>query len=633
MNKLIKYSFTFLLLFVVCSASPDPNRFDELNLRLEEFLRANPGLEKKVELSVDGATVSEFLRMISKTNNLNVTIREGVKGNVVNDFSGAMVKDVLIYLCKEFSLDIEFIGNILLFKEFKEPIVIKEPEIREIKVEYNPENKFLTMDLLDEDIMELAKVISSKSGKTVVVYPKARDKKITGFIQNRPFEQALEKIIASNGLIVKKTKDDFFIIDKDIIKRNTTNSRSNNVQGNASSENVNIIVKDNLFSIEANEAAISDVIMLLSNKLNKNHFFYGYPSENITLFVDNMDYDEFLSSILSGTNFTFKKSKDVYLIGERKVEGFRSTELITLKNRSIEKVNEAIPGELIKNLQVSVFNDLNGLVVSGASEEIVELKNFIELIDIVVPVVTIDLIIIETTKSNNMSGGVQTGIGTGPTNTTSSGTTTPGVDVNLSTDAINNLLSTINGFGLSNLGNVTPNFYMNIQALESNQKLKIKSTPKIATLNGEQATLSIGDLQYYLENNNQLVTTGGVNQNLLNTQIYKSVQADLKIEIKPFVSEDEQISLTVNFTQASFTPPIAPTAPPGQTSRSFQSVIRVKNNDLILLGGLEVESKNDAGDGVPFLSRVPVLKWFFGTRTKEKSTSKLHIFISPHVTY
>ena len=242
------------------------------------------------------------------------------------------------------------------------------------------------------------------------------------------------------------------------------------------------------------------------------------------------------------------------------------------------------------------------------------------------------MIIIETTKLNNVSGGVQTGLKSTPNTSPTTETTAAGINLDLSTDAINNIISSINGLGLFNLGNVSPNFYMNIQALETDQRLKIKSTPKIATLNGEEATLSIGEQKYYLEVQNQFIPTG-VNQTAVTSQTYKSVQADLQITIKPFVSEDEQISLTIDFIQATFTPGLGGTAPPGQISRSFNSIIRVRNDDMILLGGLEIESKNEAGDGVPGASRIPFLKWLFGTRKKEKSITKLHIFIRPHVTY
>ena len=624
-------NYILLICLILFSASlRSQDRLDVIKTKLETFSKTTPKLNEKVELSVDRVSVPDFLRLLSKSNDLNISVQGNIQGSVINDFKDAIVKDVFLYLCREYNLDIEFIGNILFFKKY---VVVKKkevPVIKKLDVSFNPKNQFLSVNLEKDDVMEVAKEISKISGKTVVVYPPARNTKLTSFIQNRDFEKVLDKITSSNGLIVTKTKDDFYIINKETISNTNRQSRTNG-RKKSSSENIHIIVKDNLFSIEAIDAPINEIISKLSDKLNLNYFLYELPTEKTTLFVDNMNYEEFLAGLLTGTDFTYKKSNGIYLIGERKKEGFRATELITLKNRSIEAVKDKIPNSLTEGLSINEFTDLNGLIVSGSSEGIFELKSFIESIDIVVPMITLDLIIVEVNKSNGISGGVEMGLGEGANTTSSTGSTSTG-QVNLSTNAINRILQSINGLGLSNLGNVMPNFYMNIEALESNQVLKIRSTPKISTLNGQEATLSIGNTEYYLEVNNQIVNTG-VSQNVLNSQQYKSVQADLTIVIKPFVSEDEQITLTIDLNQASFTPRISETAPPGQVSRNFKSTIRVRNNEMILLGGLEEVKKNNSGRGLPWVSRVWGLKWLFGKRIKEKSNSKLNIFIRPKVTY
>jgi type IV pilus assembly protein PilQ len=74
-------------------------------------------------------------------------------------------------------------------------------------------------------------------------------------------------------------------------------------------------------------------------------------------------------------------------------------------------------------------------------------------------------------------------------------------------------------------------------------------------------------------------------------------------------------------------------APPGIDSREFTSIIRVKDQDLIVLGGLEESVKNDSGTGVPILSRIPIIKWFFSSRTREDSKKKLTVLIKPTVIY
>ena len=99
------------------------------------------------------------------------------------------------------------------------------------------------------------------------------------------------------------------------------------------------------------------------------------------------------------------------------------------------------------------------------------------------------------------------------------------------------------------------------------------------------------------------------------------------------VSGDEQITLNIGVKQSNFTTRISPTAPPGTITRDFQSLVRVKNEEMVILGGLEENTSSDVGSGVPLLSRIPILKWFFSSRTKAKNKNKLTIFIKPTVVY
>ena len=108
--------------------------------------------------------------------------------------------------------------------------------------------------------------------------------------------------------------------------------------------------------------------------------------------------------------------------------------------------------------------------------------------------------------------------------------------------------------------------------------------------------------------------------------------SDLSIGIRPLVSGDGNITLSINVLQSSFNGErIDPEAPPGMNSREFTSTIRVKNKDVIILGGIEETNKNDSGSGVPFLARVPVVKWLFSKRTRTASKSKLSVLIKPTI--
>jgi type IV pilus assembly protein PilQ len=85
--------------------------------------------------------------------------------------------------------------------------------------------------------------------------------------------------------------------------------------------------------------------------------------------------------------------------------------------------------------------------------------------------------------------------------------------------------------------------------------------------------------------------------------------------------------------KSSFLGRVGENAPPGKATQKFESLVRVKNNEMVLLGGLDELQKENSGSGLPLISRIPVLNWLFSSRRKSKSDSKLHIFIKPTVIY
>ena len=194
---------------------------------------------------------------------------------------------------------------------------------------------------------------------------------------------------------------------------------------------------------------------------------------------------------------------------------------------------------------------------------------------------------------------------------------------------INNLLNSFNGFGSVKIGNVTPNFYANLKALENDGVIDIRSTPKLSALNGHEATLKIGNTKYYREQQSNIY--GSLSAQSTTIEIYKPVEANLSVKIKPVVSGDDQITLDIEVKQEDFTDQISQYAPFNKVSREFKSLIRVKNQEMILLGGLEEKNSTDNSKGIPLLSRIPILKWLFSSKTKSRSNSKLNIFIKPTI--
>ena len=374
--------------------------------------------------------------------------------------------------------------------------------------------------------------------------------------------------------------------------------------------------------------------MEAAEKLNINYFIYDMPKEEKTsLMASRITFDELLEHVFKGKKFTFRKQDNFYLIGEHATQGIRSTEMIQLENRSIESVLQSLPKVFSEKVEIKEFVELNALIVSGSKTAIEEMKLYLRQIDKVVPLVQIEVIIVQYNKSYEIQTGLKAGLDK-INQTTTGGVLFPSTDMTLNSSSVNNLIDAFNGIGFIKLGKVTDAFYLNLQLLENNSIIKIESTPKIATLSGHEANLSIGETSYYFEQTNRLLTSNvGTGGDVLQSGTWKSTDANLSVKIKPYVSTDENVTLNINVEKSSFLARAGENAPPGKTSQKFESLVRVKNNEMVLLGGLDELKKEDTGTGVPFISRIPVLKWFFSSKVKSKGNSKLHIFIKPTIVY
>ena len=623
-----------------CYVARAQDRFAIMEQKLIELGKTSaPGLNEKVDLSINGASIQEFIRAVGVSNNLNVNVDPTIDARIINNFSKVTAQEIFLFLCKNYNLDINFVGPILSFVKYTAPVApVKTVTAKKMNVSYEPVAGLISFDFQNDTLAAATREITRQSGKNIIFSAELLGKVVSGFVQNSTLNSALEKLAFANDMKVSVTPDNFYIFEKKapVVDPNAKNTAAAGTNPNFSLTNPgdkknSVSVREGLVSVDAQNIPIIDLVNAVSKELNREFFLFNELKGNTTLKINDASYDDFLRLLFNGTDFTFKKEGEIYLFGDRNLEGLRQSKLITLKNRTIDKELDIIPAELKKGVDIKTFADLNGLIVSGSQPRINELEAFIRQIDLVVPLVHIEVIIADVRKSNTISTGISAGIGAKPAGPTT-GTLVPQIDLSLNAASINNLISGINGLGIINLGNVTPNFYLTLKALEEQGALKIRSTPQIATLNGHEAKLKVGSTVYYLEVQNNLINNVG-GTTVAQSQQYKQLDADLAITISPQVSGDEQITMSIGVTQSSFTERISETAPPGKLNRDFQSLVRVRNGEMIMLGGLEENSTSNSGRGLPLISRIPVLKWIFGNRTRSKTENKLTIFIKPTIIY
>ena len=641
MARKIILQLTVISIFQIGWAQSNLNEFKN---KMEDLSKTKTGLNENIRIDLTGLTLYDFIITLAEEHELNVSVDPQLNQIVTSNFFDVKVTDVFYFLIQKHQLDVDVMNNILIFnKKKKVPVVEKPKPLKVIDVSYNGQNDFLSMKLKNDSLPRVAQAITDVSNKNVVLAPDIKNIKVSAYILNRPFDQVLDMMAKSNGLLAVKNENNNYYLEKDTtpneaVKNNNTRLSSNTKRNNnsrtasGSSGSFSIEVNNQGFlNIQSYEGDAAEMIIDAAEKLKISFFMYNTPEGvNTTLIANGITFDDLLNHLFTGEKYTYKITDDLYLIGEHISEGLRTTELVQLENRSIESVFNSLPTTLTQNLEVKEFIELNGFVVSGSKIYIDEFKDYIREIDLVVPIIQIEVIIVQYQKSYEIQTGIQAGLDNQPR--TTSGVLFPTGDMTLNSTSVNGLIDAFNGLGFINLGKVTENFYLNLRALENNSLIKLSSTPKLVTLNGHDATSSIGETSYYFEQSNQLINTG-VNNNILQSGTWKSTEANLSITITPFVSKDENVTLTIGVERSSFLARVGENAPPGKATQKFESMISVRNNEMILLGGLDELENENSGTGTPFFSRVPIIKWFFSSRKKRKEKSKLHIFIKPTVTY
>jgi len=644
MRNSIPVTFLFFLSLQIVSLSVfgQKERVKKLKADLEELSTTVPALNDSVNISVNGATIQEFLRAIATADAVNISIDPNLRYSIVNNFSNVRFLDVLVFLIDEYDLDINIIGNIIsIYKYVAPPEAPEPPKPHLLKISYR--DSLLTLDLKNDSLISVAKKITQLTGTNVIVTADMQNERISGYIQNSKVGTAIEKIALANNVAFEKTKDGFFVLSKpeSLVNsssgsKNKRGHRSGSTRGGADGVDYKLeieVVDKNTISIYAENAPLDSIVKQVSDQLGVDYHIISELKEDVSLLFSRISYDKLLDFVFDGKDFSYRKVEGIYIIGEKKMGEIQETEIIQLQYRTVDAISEFFPKNLQDGLEIIEFTELNSLLVTGPREKIGEFAKFIHEIDRLVPVVLIEVMILESKKTSGISTGLSAGFGDGGDASSvflsNDGSSSGGFNFSFDAKDINGLLNSLNGFTNFNIGRVTESFYLNISALETDGMVKVRSTPKLSTLNGHEAQLSSGETTYYVDETISTTASQSINERY--SRQYKSVNADLTISIKPIVSGDNQITLDIDVSQSDFTGTVDENAPPGTINRSFKSIIRVKDQEMVLLGGLDKNYTNDAGSGIPFLSKIPVLKWLFSSRKKEKQFTKLNIFIKPTV--
>jgi general secretion pathway protein D len=282
-------------------------------------------------------------------------------------------------------------------------------------------------------------------------------------------------------------------------------------------------------------------------------------------------------------------------------------------------------------------NRSNSIIVFGTPDAVARVDAMIDQLDRKPLQVYLATVIGQLTVGNGVEFGVDLlqkfqhagsyGLATGVVNT-SAGGAVAGVPEpqSLITSTAFPLASGLSIYGL--IGN-TLNAY--VRALETTNRFKVISRPSVYTTNNKAALIASGS-QIPVPASTTSGFTGS-SSDLVSTSSISYENVLLQLSIIPVINANHQVTLRIRQSNDSVggSQVISGNSIPIIDTQKIDTEVTVPDRSTIVIGGLISDSTQRNTTGIPFLSDIPFLGYFFSDTSKTKNRSELIIMISPTV--
>jgi len=183
------------------------------------------------------------------------------------------------------------------------------------------------------------------------------------------------------------------------------------------------------------------------------------------------------------------------------------------------------------------------------------------------------------------------------------------------------------GTTMLSLNDNNGNTWSILELLQTFSHSKIISHPHIVATTNKEATITIGEQRYLTD-----AASGSLGGTTVIT--VKPINADLKVKITPRISTADVINLQISININDFIVPASSNVNSGVntiTVRTLETNANIRSGGIFALGGLIKNNVVNSVSETPFLSKVPVLGWFFKSRSSDVTQNNLTVFICPTI--
>ena len=293
--------------------------------------------------------------------------------------------------------------------------------------------------------------------------------------------------------------------------------------------------------------------------------------------------------------------------------------------------------QILEIQKIQQLQSQGAIIVRGTPDQIALAEKLVGDLDRARPEVVVDIAIMQVSKDKAYTVGVSP-----PTsatvalqnnlNTTTTSTTTT------TASTVSNTGGTPNQINLNSLANLNATDFVvtipsaNLSALVSDSHTKIIQNPQIRSVDGQKASLKIGERLPVATGSFQ-PGIGGVGINpLVNTQ-FQYLDVGVNIDITPHVHGNREVSLkvTMDVSSQTGTSNIGGISQPIIGQRKIEHEITLKEGEVSLLGGMLENQQTKSLSGIPGLASIPLLKYLFSQTQTDNSENEIVFALIPHI--
>ena len=171
---------------------------------------------------------------------------------------------------------------------------------------------------------------------------------------------------------------------------------------------------------------------------------------------------------------------------------------------------------------------------------------------------------------------------------------------------------------------------MNLLLSDSNTK--VLQSPRIRATGDQKATMKIGSRIPIATGSYQTGAATAVVSSLVNTQ-FQYQDVGVNIEMTPTVHFDHDVTLKIKIevTSQSGSVTISGVTEPILSQRVVDQVIRLREGEASILGGIQNNQEQQNWTGIPGLSSIPILKYIFGSKDHTIQNDEIVFVVVPHI--